>query len=267
MHFIKWPYEREAGRISIRISQLDLHCETKSKDHVFVTVRVSIQYQANSHQLFESFYSLSSPNSQLTAFTLDTLRSKLPQMDLDDIFASFDDIALDLHRTLNGSMNKYGFTIHHALLTQIQPNEHVRQSMNEMQASKRMKEAMPHKAEAKRVELVKEAEAKAERAFLNGIGVANQRKALAAGMRGIVQDAQSSSDVSVSAKEVMDLLLLTQYFDVLTSLNETGREREENTSTLLLSHTPDTVRQLQNVAKECFGSSVEDVKVANLLNK
>ncbi|KAL7487178.1 hypothetical protein ACHAW6_012794 [Cyclotella cf. meneghiniana] len=281
MHFLIWPCEREAGRVSIRIRQLDLHCETKSRDHVFLSVRISIQYRANSHQLFESFYSLSSPNLQLTAWTLDTLRSKLPQMDLDDIFSSNDEIALDLHRTLNGNMNKYGFTIHHALLTHIQPNPHVKQSMNEMQASKRMKEAMPHKAEARKVELVKEAEAKAERAHLNGIGVARERKALAMGMRDILNDVQFSSRVSVSPKGVMNLLVLTQYFDLLTSLKGSrgkvaqhedsaslGQVQEaEGNSTLILTHMPETVRQLQEVANEFFSCPVEDVKVANLLNK
>jgi regulator of protease activity HflC (stomatin/prohibitin superfamily) len=270
MHFILWPYEREAGRVSIRIRQLDLHCETKSKDHVFVTARLSIQYQAISHHLFESFYSLSSPNDQLTALTLDTLRSKLPQMDLDDIFSSYDDIAIDLHRTLNGAMNKYGFVIHHVLLTQLQPNDHVRHSMNEIQASKRIKEAASHKAEANKVELVKDAEAKAERAYLNGVGIARQRKTLASGMQEVILDAQASN-TSVSSKGVMDLLVLTQYIDVITSLNIGGKKDESDgdvhvNSSLILSHMPDIVGQLQDIVRESFASPIEDVKVENLLN-
>ncbi|KAL3784682.1 hypothetical protein ACHAWO_004897 [Cyclotella atomus] len=270
MHFILWPYEREAGRVSIRIRQLDLHCETKSKDHVFVTARLSIQYQAISHHLFESFYSLSSPNDQLTALTLDTLRSKLPQMDLDDIFSSYDDIAIDLHRTLNGAMNKYGFVIHHILLTQLQPNDHVRHSMNEIQASKRIKEAASHKAEANKVELVKDAEAKAERAYLNGVGIARQRKTLASGMQEVILDAQASN-TSVSSKGVMDLLVLTQYIDVITSLNIGGKKDESDgdvhvNSSLILSHMPDIVGQLQDIVRESFASPIEDVKVENLLN-
>jgi regulator of protease activity HflC (stomatin/prohibitin superfamily) len=271
MHFIMWPYEREAGRVGIRIRQLDLHCETKSKDHVFVTARVSIQYQAISHHLFESFYSLSSPNDQLTALTLDTLRSKLPQMNLDDIFASYDDISIDLHRNLNGAMNKYGFEIHHVLLTHLQPNDQVRHSMNEIQASKRIKEAASHKAEANKVELVKDAEAKAERAYLNGIGVARQRKPLASGMQEVILDAQSSN-ISVSPKGVMDLLVLTQYIEVITSLNVGGKKDgvdgdTDVNSSLILSHMPDTVGQLQNVVRENFASPIEEVKVENLLDK
>ena len=136
MHVIKWPMERVAGRVSVRIRQLDVDCVCKSWDHAFLNVSVSIQFQANVHQLFQSFYSLSSPSRQLISHTLDVLRSTLPTMSLDDIFASQESIALDLHRTLNGHMNQYGFTIQYALLTRIQPNDHVRQSMNEIEASK-----------------------------------------------------------------------------------------------------------------------------------
>ena len=282
VHLLKWPMEREAGRVGVRIHQLDLHCETKSKDRVFVDVRVSIQYQANSNFLFEAFYSLESPTRQLTSQTLNVLRSNLPQMDLDDIFSSQDSIALELHRTLNGNMNKYGYTIQHALLTRIHPNDHVKQSMNEMEASKRMKEAMPHKAEAVKIECVKNAEARAERAYLNGVGVARERRAIAKGMRDVVDSVNDSFISTVSSKGVMDLLVLTQYFDVLTSLNGTGsmswqekqdaetaveRKGEMANSSLILNYMPATVQQLQRTARECFGGVTEDtIEVENLLD-
>lgn len=273
MHFLLWPYEREAGRISVRIRQLDLHCETKSKDHVFVTVLVSIQYQAIQHRLFESFYSLASPNDQLMALTLDALRSKLPQMNLDEIFASYDDIAIELHRTLNGTMNKYGYAIHHALLTHLRVNDQVRHSMNEIQASKMMKEAAPHQAEARKVELVKEAEANAERAYLNGVGVARQRNAIAAGMKYVIHDAKSSH--AVSSKGIMDLLVYTHYVEVLLASlggkKTTGKDgnavESEGNSSLIILHMPDTVGRLQDCVRDCFTSPIEDMKVENLLNK
>jgi len=148
IHVMKWPMEREAGRISMRIKQLDIISETKSKDHVILRIHVSIQYQTNASHLFESFYSLSSPTRLLTTHTHDVVRSTLPQLELDDIFSSQDSIALDLYRSLNGQMNQYGFIIHHALLTQIQPSERVKVSLNEMEASRRMRMAMPQKADA-----------------------------------------------------------------------------------------------------------------------
>lgn len=189
MHFIKWPMERDAGRINMRIRQLDVDCETKSKDHVILRVHVSIQYQTNSTNLYESFYALSSPTRLLTSMVYDIIRSALPCKDLDDIFCDQDSIALELHRSLNENMNEYGFLIHHALITQIQPNGHVKQSMNEMEASKRMKLAMPQKAEAVKIQAVKEAEARAEQSYLNGVGVARERRAIVVGMKEVAANA------------------------------------------------------------------------------
>lgn len=282
-HFMKWPMEREAGRISMRIRQLDLNCETKSKDHVFLRVHVSIQFQANSTHLFESFYSLTSPTRQLTTHTHDVIRSSLPQLNLDDIFSSQDSIALELHRSLNGVMNEYGFLIHHALITKIWPNEHVKESMNEMEASKRMKEAMPQKAEAVMIQAVKEAEARAERAHLNGVGVARERREIARGMKDVIVESTptgSHSSVAISSKDVMDLLLLTQYLDVLSDLSghrgvkksfatTTGPGQEDEnesgpSASLFMTHMPETVAQLSETARKCFGS--DTVQTENLLN-
>lgn len=271
-----WPMQREAGRISMRIRQLDVNIETKSKDHVFIRVHVSIQYQTNSTHLFESFYSLQSPTRQLTTQTHDILRSSLPQLELDDIFSSQESIALELHRSLNGNMNQYGYLIHHALICEIRPNDHVKQSMNEMEASKRMKEAMPQKAEAVVIEKVKAAEARAERAYLIGVGVARERGAIARGMREVVDNVISDGDktnTSISAKGVMDLLLLTQYMDVITDLNrarggnhdESG-ENQRPTSSMFMMHMPETVSQLTATATKCFRSVTTDaVEVENLL--
>ena len=280
MHVIKWPMFRVAGRVSVRVQQLDVDCVCKSLDHVFLNVSVSIQFQANIHELFQSFYSLSSPRRQLISHTLDVLRSTLPKMHLDDIFASQESIALDLHRSLNRHMNQYGFTIQYVLLTRIHPNDdHVRQSMNEIEASKRMKEAMPHKAEAIKVECVKKAEASAERAYLHGVGIARQRREIARGMIETMKSLNESYDDStISAKATMDLLLLTQYLDVLTAVggsskrvvdkssSDGGNDGDSpSTSSLLLSHMPDTVFQIQDALSKQFVAATNPVKVENLL--
>mmetsp|Transcript_25405 Transcript_25405/g.46732 ORF Transcript_25405/g.46732 Transcript_25405/m.46732 type:complete len:436 (+) Transcript_25405:114-1421(+) len=276
MHFMKWPMEREAGRISMRIRQLDVDCETKTKDHVILRVHVSIQYQTNSTHLFESFYSLTSPTRVLTTHIHDIIRSTLPQLDLDDIFSSQDSIALELHRSLNGNMNQYGYIIHHALITQIRPNEHVRHSMNEMEATKREKQAMPQKAEAVKIQVVMNAEARAERAHLNGVGVARERQAIASGMKEVVGNVISNSgeSVTISTKGVLDLLVLTQYFDVLTDLkgdrggndDDVAGDSPEHQSSLFVTHMPETVFNLTAAARKCFGSATTDtVKVENLL--
>lgn len=274
LHVLKWPMEREAGRISMRIRQLDVDCETKSKDHVILRIHVSIQYQTNSTHLFESFYALSSPTRVLTSHIHDIIRSTLPSLDLDEIFSSQDAIASELDRSLNDNMNEYGYVIHHALVTQIQPNTLVKHSMNEMEASKRMKQAMPNKAEAVKIQVVKNAEANAERSYLNGVGVARERRAIANGMKEVAAGAVSDNG-AISPEGVMDLLLLTQYFDVMTDLkggggNDNGAddsaENRSPSASLFINHMPGTVSQLTATARKCFGSVIsETVEEENML--
>ena len=269
MHILKWPMEREAGRISTRIQQLDVDCETKSRDHVFIRIHVSIQYQTNSTHLYESYYSLSSPIRQFTSYARDIVRSTMPRLDLDDIFSAQDSIAQNFHDWLNDSMNQYGYLVHHVLITRIRPNEHVQQSMNEIVVSKRMKESMSHKAEAIKIEIVMNAEAKAEQDYLIGVGVAKARREIVRGML----DTVSERNNGVSAKCAMDLLLLTQYYSVLEDLrgcedknNATGDECVGDTTSstsLLLNHMPDTVSNLTETVRECFGSTT--TKTANLI--
>lgn len=279
MHVIKWPMERIAGRVSERLRQLDIYCVCKSLDHAFLDVSVSIQFQASIHQLFQSFYSLSSPSRQMMSHVLDTLGSTLPKMSLDDIFASHESISLDLHRTLNGHMNKYGYKIQHVLLTRIHPNDHIRQSMNEIEASKRIKESIPHKAEAVKLECVKKAEANAESMYLNGVGIASKRREIARGMLETVKSLNNNDDETtlLSTKVTMDLLLLTQYLDVLTVVGGSSKRvvddftadqnKEDNSpsTSLLLSHVPQTVFQIQESISKQFVSSSNMVQVENLL--
>lgn len=265
MHILKWPMEREAGRVSMRIQQLDVDCETKSRDHVYLRMHVSIQYQTNSTHLYESFYTLSSPIRQFTSNVHDIVRSTMPQLDLDDIFSAQDTIAQNFHDLLNDSMNQYGYLVHHVLITRIWPNEHVQQSMNEIVVSKRMKESMSHKAEAIKIEIVKNAEAKAERDYLIGVGVAKARREIVRGMRDTVNERNNG----VSTKCAMDLLLLTQYYSVLEDLRGCKDKKsatddacvEDTSSTsLLLTHMPDTVSNLTESVRECFQSTTPNTE-------
>jgi len=262
----------------MRIKQLDVVCETKSKDHVILRIHISIQYQTNASHLFESFYSLSSPTHLLTTHTHDIIRSTLPQLELDDIFSSQDSIALDLYHLLNGHMNQYGFLIHHTLITQIQPNQRVKVSMNEMEASRRMKLAMPQKADAAKMLTIKNAEARAEWAYLVGVGVSKERHAITVGMKNVVDSVTRCTDQTtpVPAKEAFDLLLLTQYLDVLidmdckhlcsisnTDTDDTPQQQRPSSKSLFLSHMPVTL--LSGAAIDCFRSHMDHVKVENLL--
>jgi len=234
-NFICWPFTAIAGVLSLRIQQLDIICETKTKDNVFVNVSVAVQYRVLAEKAYDAYYRLSEPSGQIKSYVFDVVRSTVPKMELDDAFASKNDIAMAVMSQLKEVMDDYGYEILQALVTDMVPDAKVKASMNEINASRRLKEAASHKAEADKIRQVKAAEAEAEARYLNGLGVARQRKAIIEGLQTSVSE--FAGDVSdVSPKDVMNILLLSQYFDTLTSVGA---------NSLILQHDPQVVGNLQ----------------------
>jgi regulator of protease activity HflC (stomatin/prohibitin superfamily) len=243
LHLILWPLQNVTGTLSLRIQQLDVYCETKTKDNVFVNVAVAVQYRVVTESAYDAFYRLSDPRGQIQSYVFDVVRSTVPRMELDEAFASKSDIADATLRQLESVMNDYGYEILNTLVTDMSPDARVKASMNEINASKRLKEAASHKAEADKVQQVKAAEADAEARYLSGLGVARQRKAIVEGLQASVNEFKN--DVSgVSPKDVMDILMLTQYFDTLSAVGA---------NSMILEHEPASVANLSNqISKSMF---------------
>eukprot|EP00542_Grammatophora_oceanica_P022018 CAMPEP_0194033452 /NCGR_PEP_ID=MMETSP0009_2-20130614/6145_1 /TAXON_ID=210454 /ORGANISM="Grammatophora oceanica, Strain CCMP 410" /LENGTH=282 /DNA_ID=CAMNT_0038674149 /DNA_START=108 /DNA_END=956 /DNA_ORIENTATION=+ len=234
-HFLLWPITNITGTLSLRIQQLDVICETKTKDNVFVTVAVAVQYRVLVDSAYDAWYRLSDPRGQIQSYVFDVIRSTVPRMELDQAFASKAEIAQATLDQLKDVMKDYGYEIMTTLVTDLSPDSKVKASMNEINASRRLKEAASHKAEADKVRQVKAAEAEAEARYLSGLGVARQRKAIVNGLQSSV--AEFSSQVEgATPKDVMDILLLSQYFDTLSSVGA---------NSLILEHDPATVASLQ----------------------
>jgi len=208
------PCEQSAGLVSFRVQQLDVRVETKTKDNVFLNTVVSVQYQVIREKVYQAFYSLTDTKQQITAHVYDVLRSQLPTLELDAVFEAKEDLALAVKNALSETMSDYGYQILQALITDIDPAEKVKQAMNEINSAKRLKFAVAEKAEGQKILQVKAAEAEAEAKYLSGVGVAKQRKAIIDGLKSSIVDF-SDGVKGASSKDVMDLLLLTQYFDCI----------------------------------------------------
>jgi len=206
------PCEQKAGSVSFRVQQLDVRVETKTKDNVFLTTVVSVQYQVIREKVYQAFYSLTNTQQQITAHVYDVMRSQLPTLELDAVFEAKEDLALAVKNALQETMSEYGYQILQALITDIDPDNRVKQAMNEINSAKRLKFAVAEKAEGQKILQVKSAEAEAEAKYLSGVGVAKQRKAIVDGLRSSIVDF-SEGVQGATSKDVMDLLLLTQYFD------------------------------------------------------
>ena len=225
-------FDKVAGRVSLRIQQLDVKAETKTKDDVFVNVLVSVQYEVLPDKVYDAFYKLNNPMVQINSYVFDVVRARVPKITVDELFEKKDEIAIAVKDELNETMVNFGFNIVNTLVTDIEPDSKVKEAMNEINAAQRMRVAANEKGEAEKILKVKAAEAEAESKALQGKGVADQRKAIIEGLRESVETFKESVD-GTSAQDVMNLVLLTQYFDTIKDIGENSK-----TNTILIPHSP-----------------------------
>jgi regulator of protease activity HflC (stomatin/prohibitin superfamily) len=218
LHCMLWPVNSISGRLTLRVQQLDVVCETKTSDHVFVKIHIVVLFRVAVVQAYEAYYRLSDPRIQIETYVLDVVRSAVPGRTLDQVFASKREIAETLLLRLHQATRQYGYEITETLVTDVIPNDIVKAAMNEVNASRRVKDAAPYKAEARRVGIIKEAEGRVEARHLSGIGTANQRRAIAQGLKETVEVWTDDVRLVMPAKDVMDILLVSQYFDVLSAV-------------------------------------------------
>jgi len=245
---LKMPFvDRVVGKPSLRIQQLDVEIETKTKDNVFIRCIVSVQYCILADKVTDAFYKLQNPQEQITAYVFDTVRARVPSIILDDVFEKKDDIAMAVKQELDTVMDDFGYEIIKTLVTDIDPDAKVKSSMNEINAAQRMREAAIQQAEAEKIRVVKAAEAEAESKALQGKGIADQRKAIIEGLRESVANFSSSVD-GTKAQDVMNLVLMTQYFDTLKEVGLSGKS-----NTILIPHSPggmgDLSEQMRNAIR------------------
>ena len=229
-----------AGTVSLRVNQITLTMETKTRDNVFVTIPISVQTRVRPERVFDAYDKLSDPVSQIKSYVEQVILGHVPGMTLDDVFASQSSIALAVKQELDADMSAFGYEIVNVLVTDIVPDAKVKSAMNDINAAQREQVAANARGEAEKILVVKKAEAEAESKALQGQGVANERKAIVEGLQVSIEQFQKVVEGS-SAKEVMQLVLITQYFDTLKSIGESDK-----TNTLFLTHSPAAVKDVSD---------------------
>jgi len=260
---IKIPLiDRIAGRVSLRILQLDVIVETKTKDDVFVKLKVSVQYKILVEKVFDAFYKLDFPQDQITSYVFDVVRAVVPKMKLDDVFEKKDEIANAVKGELNEAMINYGYDIIKALVTDIDPDSEVKTAMNKINAAERQKVAAQYEGDAARILIVEKAKAEAESKRLQGQGIADQRREIA---RGLEESVDVLNGVGINSQEASALIVVTQHYDTLQSIGEST-----NSNLILLPNTPQAGSDMLNNMVASFTASNqigEEMKKQNLKNK
>lgn len=233
----KVPFvDKIAGRVSLKIQQLDVIVETKTKDDVFVQLKISVQFQILREKVYDAFYKLQNPHDQITAYIFDTVRAEVPKMKLDDVFEKKDDIALAIQRELKQAMLDYGYDIVKALVTDIDPDAQVKEAMNRINAAEREKLAAQFEGDAQRILIVERAKAEAESKRLQGMGIADQRREIA---RGLEESVDVLNKAGINSQEASALIVITQHYDTLQSIGS-----ESNSNLILLPNNPNAASSM-----------------------
>ena len=281
--------ECPAGTVSMRLQQMEVTCDTKTKDNVFVVIKVAVQYHVVSEdsKIHDAHYRLTNPTKQIESYVFDVVRSSVPKIDLDDVFTTKEEIAHSIQEQLCKSMESFGFAILASPITDINPDDQVKRAMNEINKQRRLRVAAEDEGEAVKIRAIKEAEAVASRTeiqakadaeakYLAGQGIARQRQVRAAraktapglllhhlhlhpltphplssqaimeGLRESV-NAFKSEVAGVDAKAVMDLMIVTQYFDMM---RDVGAQSKSNA--VFLNHSPGALEDLAQAVQKGF---------------
>ncbi|MGA7326018.1 MAG: SPFH domain-containing protein [Rhodomicrobium sp.] len=237
----KWPViDSIAGKVSLRVNQITLTMETKTKDNVFVTIPISVQNRVRPEKVFDAYYKLSDPVAQIQSYVEQVILGHVPGMTLDEVFASQSGIAAAVKLELDTDMAGFGYEIVNVLVTDIVPDAKVKSAMNDINAAQREQVAANARGEAEKILVVKRAEAEAESKALQGQGIANQRRAIIQGLQTSIEQFQKVVG-GATTSEVMQLVLVTQYFDTLKTIGESDK-----TNTLFLSHSPGSVKDVSD---------------------
>ena len=239
--------DRIAGKLSLKIQQLDVIIETKTKDDVFVKLKVSVQYKVIKEKVYEAFYKLDFPHEQITSYVFDVVRAEVPKMILDDVFLKKDDIAIAVKSELNVAMMEYGYDIIKTLVTDIDPDAQVKEAMNRINASEREKVAAQFEGDAARILIVEKAKAEAESKRLQGQGIADQRREIA---RGLEESVSVLNKVDINSQEASALIVVTQHYDTLQSIGQ-----ETNSNLILLPNSPQAGSEMLNNMVASFTAS------------
>ena len=231
--------DKIAARVQLRLLQSEIIVETKTQDNVFVTMNVATQYRVNENNVIDAYYKLMRPEAQIKSYIEDALRSSVPKLTLDELFEKKDEIALEVQKQVAEEMSTYGYIIVKTLITKVEPDAEVKQSMNEINAAQRKRVAAQELAEADKIKIVTAASAEADQHRLHGVGIAEQRKAIVDGLADSIKELKGAN-IELTEEQIMSILLTNQYLDTLNNFADSS-----GNNTIFLPANPEGVESIR----------------------
>jgi regulator of protease activity HflC (stomatin/prohibitin superfamily) len=222
---LKIPFIDSAYDIDLKTEDEHVVLDAKTLDNVTIELEVSMQYHvdaANMDQgkdsgVYKSYYTLQDPVAQMRDYLADALRSQIPTRTLEDVFTEKDEIAKSVDDVVSAKMLGYGYVLVTTLITRIRLPKDVEESMNRITTSKNNLESATNDANAAKAKTVIAAQAKAEAMEAEGRGIANQRIAIATGIKESIDTIRTAE---MSSEEANRLFEYTQWIDMMTHFAE-----------------------------------------------
>lgn len=225
------PIIQSIKLVSNRLEQNTFNFQVKTSDNVFTNLGIAVQHRIKPENSEKAFFSLDKPYGQINSYIENTIRAKVPKMELDELFQSQDTICHEVSATLKEKMEEYGFTIESTLITDIEPSKEVKDAMNQINASKRLKEAAQNNADADYITAIRKAEADKDRKRLQGEGISQQRCAILKGYEEGIDN--MANKFGLSATDIINFVKVTQHLDTISEIS-----KSPNTKTIFINHDP-----------------------------
>ncbi|KPA82902.1 hypothetical protein ABB37_02658 [Leptomonas pyrrhocoris] len=203
--------------VTLRLQEYTLKVESKTKDNVFVNVSLMIQYQVAPDKVEAAYYTCESSVMCMRDYVLNSIRAKVPLYKLEALYVERGTISQQLKDEVGAVINTYGIEIVSALISDIDPGADITTAMNDVQKYQRLRVASEDAAETEKLKRVRAAEARCEARRLSGEGLAEQRKAIVAGLMQSIEDVQSEVR-DLTSDDATNMLLMNQYYDTLQAI-------------------------------------------------
>ncbi|OFK22831.1 SPFH domain-containing protein [Olsenella sp. HMSC062G07] len=224
---IKAPFIDTVHMVDLMTEEQRMTFDAKTSDNVTIELEVSVQYHVDSTPsqdesnsgIWRSYYTLKDPIAQMQDYLADALRSQIPMRSLDQVFGQKDEIAQSIDEIVAQKMLGYGYVLVTTLITSISLPREVQESMNHIIASKNNLESAKNDANAAKAKTVIAAQARAEAMAAEGKGIADQRVAIA---RGIKDSIDTIKETGVSEEQADRLFEFTQWVDMMSQFAQKG---------------------------------------------
>nr|AGN32910.1 hypothetical protein [Trypanosoma rangeli] len=216
--------ETVRGSVTVKLQFSSVNVETKTKDNALVLITACLHYRVLPLEASNAFYRFSNPREQIASFAANVIRGEVPKYTLDEIFVMSRNIKQAVEEELKERLSQYGFALEATLVTRIEPTQELQAAIEQTQLNAYRRTAAEHKAELDKIIEIKASEAAFEEKRLAGVGLAEERRAIMEGLQSSIESFVDSVP-GVGARDVVQLLLMNQYFDSLKEVGNTGKSQ------------------------------------------